>query len=199
MVDLQAEDYRRDPSSNKSLDQIYEQNYEKDRIKSDIVSVKEIDKSKLNDEQVEMVATARMSDTGDNTKIDLEHNIMLNEKNERINPNEKKEQTESMNETLESLSNSNLSVEEVRKIMEQKHEEWKNLGSEKQDEILNLYGFNSDEKKNSKNNELENTKTKQLVLKNDNKQAAFISSIIISFIGGLFSGIFITLIVMLTK
>ena len=73
LVELQAEEYRRDPSSNKSLDQIYEQNYEKDRIKSDIVMVKEIDKSKLNDEQIEMVATARMSDTGDSTKVDLEH------------------------------------------------------------------------------------------------------------------------------
>lgn len=169
--------------------------FEKEKIDSQLKNTNSIDSRSLNGEQKELISSATIMTGEDDVKVDLENDIAFDKDNKKIEIGEKKEMTEQINEILDVAKKSNIPAEMVREVLNSKSVDWKNLDKSHQDKIITLYGLDLEKQTMTNTQNLSNNKSKKLALRN-NKEAAYISSVVISFITGLAAGIFTTLLLM---
>lgn len=204
LVSLQQENLGKD----KNLNEIY-QEFEKEKIETnlkdpDTFQHKEI--RELGENDKDLITAASIIDKKDEFKIDVENGIAFDKDNNRINLADKKLESQKLGNNIEFLASRGYSREKIENVLNRDNVEWKNLSAEDKERIFELYGVidNNIAKENieERNIDVHNTQSldpqvKRLVLKNN--QAAFASYVIISFISGLSSGIFITLLLMFLR
>jgi len=194
--------------NNKSLNEIH-QDFEKEKINTTLKSVntfKHDDIVNLEEFEKDLITAASIIDKKDDFKIDLENGIAFDKDNNKINLVEKKDESKKLGNDIEFLASRGYSRQQIEKVLNKDNVEWKKLSQEDKTKIFELYGVydNNIAKENidERNIDVRNTmdldpKVKKLVLKNN--QAAFASYVVISFISGLSSGIFITLLSMFLR
>jgi len=204
LVSLQQENLVKD----KSLAEVY-QEFEKEKIGTNLKNpatlqhkeIKELDES-----HKDLIAAASMIDSKDEFKIDVENGIAFDKDNKRIELSSKKKESQKLGNNIEFLASRGYSREQIENVLRKDNVEWNNLSQEDRERIFELYGVNDNNiAKNNideRNIDIQNTNSldpqvKKLVL--ENKQAAFVSYVLISFISGLSSGIFITLLLMFLR
>lgn len=204
LVSLQQENL----NSNKKLDEIY-QDFEKEKIGVDLKHSNNLEHKEVKDldeSHKDLITAASIIDKTEEFKIDTENGIAFDKDNKRINLNEKKDASEKLGNNIMSLVECGYSKTAITNLLNRDNVEWKNLSSEDKERIFELYGVtdNNIAKENieERNIDVHNTnsldpKVKRLVL--ENKQAAFVSYVLISFISGLSSGIFITLLLLFLR
>jgi len=199
LISLQQENL----GNNKSLNEVY-QDFEKEKINTNLKNTNTLqhnDVINLDEFHKDLITAASIIDNKDEFKIDVENGIAFDKDNNRINLEDKKRESQKLGNNIEFLASRGYSREQIENVLNKDNIEWINLSHEDKERIFELYGVNDNniarENINERNvgnvnhtNALD-PQVKKLVL--ENKQAAYVSYVLISFISGLSSGIFITL------
>ena len=186
-----------------SLDEAY-QKFEKEKITSEMQYIDSLtinDIVELKDESKDIITSASIIDDKEDFKVDFENNIVFDKENKRIDVSTKMEQSKDLGNKIEKLASFGYSKLAMDRVLGRTNSTWKNLSCQDKERIFNEFGItNSSKARENANvrhtdlnsNEL-SPNTKKFVFKND--QAAFVSYVVISFISGLASGLFITLLI----
>ena len=186
-----------------SLNEAY-QKFEKEKISVKMEQPDSFTKqqaSNLSEENKDIITAATIIDDKENFKVDLENNVVFSKENKRIDVSSKMEESQRLGEQIEKLASLGYSKLAMDRVLGRTNSTWKNLSYQDKEIIFNEYGITNSSKTrenaNVRNTDLNSNElspnTKKLVLKND--QAAFVSYVVISFISGLASGFFITLLI----
>ena len=186
-----------------SLNEAY-QKFEKEKISVKMEQPDSFTKqqaSNLSEENKDIITAATIIDDKENFKVDLENNVVFSKENKRIDVSSKMEESQRLGEQIEKLASLGYSKLAMDRVLGRTNSTWKNLSCQDKERIFNEFGITNSSKArenaNVRNTDLNSNElspnTKKLVLKND--QAAFVSYVVISFISGLASGFFITLLI----
>jgi len=189
--------------NNITLNEAY-QKFEKEKITTDMKKVDELsvnDIVELKEESKDVITAASIIDNKEEFKVDLENNVVFDKDNKRIDVSKKMDESQKLGDEISSLISIGYSKLAIDRVLGKNHPEWRSLSVEDKERIFDLYGISTpseamvnikDRNVDLSGNEL-SPNVKKLVLKND--QAAYVSYVVISFISGLASGLFITLLI----
>lgn len=192
---------RENIGKNINLEEAY-QKFEKEKISTDLENPDKFNSKQiieLNEESKDIITSASIIDNKENFKVDLENKIAFDKDNKRIDLTSKMDESQKLGNQIESLASLGYSKLAIERVLSRDNPEWRTLSLQDKERIYELYGVNNpvearqdikDRDIDVNSNEL-GSNVKKLVLKND--QAAYVSYVVISFISGLASGLFITL------
>jgi len=188
--------------NNINLNEAY-QKFEKEKITAKLQGVDELsnmDMAALKEESKDVITAASIIDNKENFQVDIENNVVFDKDNKRIDVSKKIYESQNLADEITSLISIGYSKLAIDRMLGKKHPEWKSLSVEDKERIFDLYGISThdyamkgrkDRDVDLNSNEL-SSNAKKLVLKNDQ---AYVSYVVISFISGLASGLFITLLI----